>query len=501
MGESFFGFNVALRGLFTAQRSLDVVNHNLNNVNTPGYSRQQSVQMASRPITLYDGTGMLGTGADVIGVQRVRDEYLDFKYWSENITMGEWRAKKEALSDVEATFNEPSDSGYTTIMNDFYNTLQELSKDPSNAAIRSVVRQKGVTLTKYFNSTATHFEKLQKDVNYKIRMKVEEINAYATQIQQLNKQIYSTELDGSTANDLRDQRTLMVDTMSKIANIEVNEVVAGKLPSGKDDKHLVISISGKALVDHFDVFKLVGAQRTVSQAVNAEDVPNLCEVQWADGNTLIIRGGELRGYLDIRDGNEGLIGPNGITSPLYKGIPYYQKKMNEFVRTFARAFNEGYIDANGNGTIDIGEDEKGHTDGFGLKGSTGIRFFTILGDNGLPVDNVEFLNGAATTVDIYNRYSIVTAKNFTVNEDVMTDYNSIAASDTAEQAGNINILGNLLDMRHNPKMFGEGTPEDFMKSLVATLGVDSQQAGNYIDNQAAIVNQIVIEGFLIRVCQ
>ena len=491
MSESFFGLNVAIRGLFTAQRSLDTVNHNLNNVNTPGYSRQRAVQVAARPMALNDGTGMMGTGSDVVSVDRVRDEYLDFKYWSENITMGEWQAKSEALDDMEAIFNEPSDSGFTTILNDFYNSLQELGKDPSSAAVRALVKQKGVTVAKYFNNVAANFEKLQADINYRIKTKVEEVNSYATQIQQLNRQIYIAELDGNAANDLRDQRTLLVDKLSKIVNIEANEVVAGKLPNGKDDKRFVITISGKALIDHFEVSKLAVVQRSAAQQVNAEDVSGLYQVQWADGNSLNIKSGELRGYLDVRDGNEGQTGPNGIASPDYKGIPYYQKKMNEFVRTFAMAFNEGFIDADGDGAISAGEDGAGHADGVGLDGSSGIRFFTFLGSDKQPVDSTTFLNGQITTAGIYAQYANITAKNFSVSEDVLNDYNTIAAADASGEVGNINVLNNLLDMRHDPDMFSEGAPEDFMKSLVSTLGIDSQQAANYESNQKVIVNQIV----------
>lgn len=490
MSESFFGLNIAVRGLYTAQKSLDVVNHNLNNVNTPGYSRQQAVQVAARPMALYDGTGMMGTGSDISGVKRVRDEYLDFKYWSENINMGEWEAKQEVLADVEVTFNEPSNSGFTTIMNDFYSSLQELAKDPSSTAVRSLVRQKGVTLTKYFNSTAAHFEKLQEDVNYRIQTKVEEVNSYATQVQQLNRQIYIAELDGNSANDLRDQRTLLVDKMSKIVNIQANEVVAGKLPSGMDDKHFVITISGKAIVDHFDISKLAIVQRNNSQKVNSEDVDNLYEVGWADGNSLNVKGGELRGYLDLRDGNEGVTGPNGIVSPNYKGIPYYQKKLNEFVRTFAMAFNEGYIDSDGNGTISASEDLQGHADGVGLNGIGGIRFFTYTATDKLPVNSTTFLNGAVNTASIISQYSNITAKNFTVSAEVQNDYNAIAAADTTGEVGNIDVLNSLLKTRQNTKMFAEGAPEDFMKSLVATMGVDSQQAQNYQANQDVIVKQI-----------
>jgi len=109
LAESFFGLNIAVRGLFSAQRNLDTVNHNLNNINTPGYSRQQAIQVAARPMALADRTGMMGTGSDVISVRRIRDEYLDFKYWSENVSNGEWKAKKEVLADIEVTFNEPGD--------------------------------------------------------------------------------------------------------------------------------------------------------------------------------------------------------------------------------------------------------------------------------------------------------------------------------------------------------------------------------------------------------
>ncbi len=496
MAESFFGLNVAVRGLFSAQRSLDTVNHNLNNINTPGYSRQQAVQIASRPMALADGTGMMGTGSDVTGVKRIRDEYLDFKYWSENLSYGEWTAKKEVLSDLEVTFNEPSDSGFTTIMSDFFNSLQELGKDPSSAAVRSLVKQRGVTLVNYFNSMASHLEEMQKDVNYRIQTKVEEINSYATQIQQLNRQIYITELDGNTANDMRDQRTLLVDKLSKLINIDANEVVAGYTPDGREDRHFVITISGKALVDHFSISKLALEQRSTADKVNKEDIGNLYEVKWADGNKLNIKGGELRGYLDVRDGNEGYVNPdNGAVSPNYKGIPYYQKKLNEFVRTFARAFNEGYIDADGDKAFDAGENGTGHAAGYGYNSAVnGIRFFTMTGESRLPVSSADFLSGAADPNDpaqVYDMYEKITAKNFSISSDILNDYNLIATSDITGEAGNIEILNKLLGFRKDTDMFSEGAPEDFMKSLIATLGIDAEQAGNYSDNQQIVVNQII----------
>ena len=115
-----------------------------------------------------------------------------------------------------------------------------------------MVRQTGETVTKYFNSLSSYFEELQNDLNHQIDTKVSEINSLGLQIQQLNKQIYTSELDGNLANDLRDRRIVLIDKLSQIINIDVNEVVTGKLLNGEDDRRMVITISGKAFIDHFD---------------------------------------------------------------------------------------------------------------------------------------------------------------------------------------------------------------------------------------------------------
>jgi len=484
MRSSFFGFNVAVNGLYTAQKNLDVINNNINNVNTPGYSRQQTVQRATRPLNIFDGTGMVGTGSEVIGVERIRDEYLDTMYWSENITFGEWDTKRTLLSELEATFNEPSNSGFTTIMDEFFKSLQELAKDPSSEAVRALVKERGVTLAKYFNDLATRFEELQVDINDRIEATVERINSIGAQIQQLNKQIYTMELDGSIANELRDQRTLLIDELSRYINIDAHEVVVGKLPSGRDDVRMVITISGKAFIDHFSFSKLALIQR--ENKLNDEDVPNLFDIGWEDGNSLKIKGGALKGYLDVRDGNAG---ENG--SPVYNGIPSYIKKLNRFVQTFAMAFNEGFIDLDNSGSIEDSEKGTGHVDGYGIgSADTGIRFFTMLGDGNKSISSDDFIDGASSVSDIAARYSHITAKNFAVSSDILEDFNKIATSDTPGEVGNIRNLSELLQLRNNDQMFTEGAPEDFMKSVITTLGVGSQQAVRISANQEVIVKQI-----------
>lgn len=505
---TFMGMEIAMRGLYSSQRGMANVSHNVDNTNTPGYSRQVINQKAARPMLVASSAGMLGMGSDVVSVDRVRDTFLDEKYWSESQYYGEWSVKDTILSDMQAVYNEPSESGFTKIISDFYSVLQQLSTNPSDLGIRNAAKEKGIMVAKYFNSVAAHFDHLQEDLNNMIYAKVSEVNTLADQIQNLNLQIYNFEVMGNNANDLRDQRTYLVDKLSRLINCSAYEVETGLLlPNGKPETRFVVTISGKALVDHQYVVHLKCENR--EQKLNAEDLNNLYEVSWEDGNKINIKSGELKGYLDMRDGNDGQIGLNGVDySPDCKGIPYYQRKMNEFVQVFARTFNEGIIDADGDGDLDK---INGHVDGY-LRSSIdgdppgGIRFFTMLDDEGKPMSSADFeamINAQAAAAGItddpttpYDErlvwgYRNLTARNFSISFDVGSNpVENICVSDTAGQAGNNNNLKSLLEMRHNTYMFMEGSGEDFIKTLISTLGVDGQQYAIYMGTQEGIMQQI-----------
>lgn len=503
MRSSFFGLNVAITGLYAAQRNLDTVGHNLSNINTEGYSRQENIQRASRAMLTYNGSGMVGTGTEVVSTVRIRDAYLDYKYWSENISLGEWEVKSTQLTELERLFNEPSQNkaGFNAIMDSFFNAISDLSKNPSDLSARRVVINRGVSMAKYFNSIATHLEKLQSDLNESVKLKVDEINALASQIAQLNQKIHTFEVGGDVANDLRDQRGVLVDKLSKIINIDVNEVVVGKLPNGENNTHFVITVSGKALVDHVNGYKLEVVQR--DKKINVEeDIDRLYDVRWEDDNILEITGGELKGYLDMRDGNEGLDQGNG-QSPRFKGIPFYIRRLNEFVRKFALAFNEGIVQTAG-GTDSWIKEHAGHADGYGMQkpgttvNPTGIRFFTMtrwsnIDNKTTELTSDEFIDNAETVDDIVKRYKMITAKNFSVSGDLLNqqygEYNLAASLDSGLGEDNSNLL-NFLDMRENSHLFSEGTPEDYMTSLIATLGIDSQQAAQFFSSQENLTSHI-----------
>lgn len=256
MSSTFQGLNTSLNGLYTSQTALYVTNNNISNANMPGYSRQVIEQTACTPMSSYQGTGMIGSGSEVVAVTQVRDEFLDYRYWDENSSLGEWEVKSSYLSEIEKTLGEPSDYGYTTIMNGFYNAMEELSKDSSSGASRALVEQTGETVCEYFNVTASNLLEIQQDINNGIKIKVDEINSLAKQISDLNEQIYTSELNGDNANGLRDQRVLLIDELSKLVDIESSEVAVGTLQNGEEECYLQITLNGSYLVNNSQSYEL-----------------------------------------------------------------------------------------------------------------------------------------------------------------------------------------------------------------------------------------------------
>lgn len=508
---TYMGMEIAMRGLYSAQRGMANVAHNIDNTNTPGYSRQVLNQTSARPLLVANSAGMMGMGSDVVSIDRMRDTFLDEKYWSESQYLGEWSVKNTIIEDMQTIYNEPSDNGYTKIISDFYGGLQTLSTDTSDLSARAMVKERGVAVAQYFNSVAVRFEHLQEDMNNMVNAKVEEINGIADQIKDLNLQIYNFEVMGNKANDLRDRRGHLVDKLSRLVNCSAYETETGlKLPNGEKETRFVVTISGKALVDHEKATHLKCESRDTK--LNEEDIDNLYNVSWVDGNKLSLKAGELKGYIDMRDGNDGIVGINGEKSANTKGIPYYQRKMNEFVRTFAMSFNEGIMDNDGDGALDKID---GHIDGYtrdSVGGDTpsdpsGIRFFTIVDSYGDYMSSEDFKDQALAyaermgivddpaTTDIDERlvagYQTLTAKNFSISFDVETDpTNNISASANPGEVGNNENLNALIQMRHNTHMFMEGAPEDYIKTLVSSMGVDGQQYEQYLSIQEGITGQL-----------
>ena len=131
--SSFLGLNIALKGLYASQNSIYVVDHNISNADTEGYSRQISNQKASAPLKVNSSSGMLGTGVDSTTATRIRDLFLDKRYWNQNANYGEWNIKSSSLSQLESIMDETSEDGLSGVLSEFSSSLEELYKDAESS--------------------------------------------------------------------------------------------------------------------------------------------------------------------------------------------------------------------------------------------------------------------------------------------------------------------------------------------------------------------------------
>lgn len=302
MQSTFFGLNIGQTGLYAYKAALDTTAHNIANTETEGYTRQVMGQKAGKAIKMNNTYGMAGAGVDVTGVVQLRDEYFDIKYWKNNLMLGEYATKSHYMNELQNYFNEINLEGFTTTFNYMHDSLLELQKNPSSETVRTQVINYAKSLTEYFNSMSYNLKSIQKECNFEIRNKIDQINSTAQQIAALTKQINTLEVGGAAANDLRDQRALLVDELSEIANISVNEKVVGQ---GVGVTSYVVKIDNQILVDteSYNQLKVVPREKTVNQ----NDAEGLYDVVWSNGQTFDLGsatlGGTLKALYEIRDGN------------------------------------------------------------------------------------------------------------------------------------------------------------------------------------------------------
>lgn len=508
MPSIFAGLNISKMGLFAQQRSLHTISHNIANANTEGYSRQRVDFHATSPEQLPGSYGMIGTGVDVDAAKQIRNEFLDFSFRGENAKLGHYEIYDDVLKNIESVFNEPSDASFSKLMDNYYASLQELNKSPENLTVRALVRQRGIALSEGIQNMAESLKKMQRDTNFEMGVAVTDINGYAQQISSLNKIIYNSELTGGKANDVRDQRNLLLDKLSNLTKLDYYE---------DNQNRFHVMINGHEVVNHFSYDELEKIPRTVRN--NEDDVDGLIDLKWKSGADFRTSEGKIAAITEMRDNIEGS----------NKGIPYYVDKLNEFIDTLASEMNNI------------------HSQGFGLNATTGVNFFTFsdkttadynayflsMGLNdGPPLDvTSSVFQGIDTTTvpmtnDIQDKNAEIMRSNMnnilknnpdyakksvkliqgkyyvtdrlkadqvTISRDIDLDLNKMAAAD------NSNTLpgkgANALKMagsRHNVKLYDWGSPDDFIKSLVTNLGVDKQEATRVFANQGVQIKQLTV---------
>ncbi len=315
MPSQFFGLNIAYTGLLASNAALNTTANNIANVQTEGYSRQQVSQQAASALRVFQTYGCAGAGVETLAIERVRDEFYDGRYWDNNAKVGEYSQKQYYMTQIETYFDDNGkNAGFKTIFDQLMITgLEELMKNPDDATAKSQFVGYAGALTEYFNGVAGNLEKLQKDVNQEIKLKVDEINSLAGEIATLNKQINTIELTGVKANELRDRRTVLIDQLSEIVDVEVREtpIVDTNNPERETgaNRYIVKIAGGQILVDDSEYNGLECVARESYEKVNQTDIDGLYEIYWENGQKFNLynaaMGGALKGLVQMRDGNNG----------------------------------------------------------------------------------------------------------------------------------------------------------------------------------------------------
>lgn len=229
MQSTFSGLNTMVNGIYTQRLGLNTVGHNISNSNTEGYSRQTAHAAATPSSEVYTlaGASQVGNGSTVTSVIRARDIYADRQYWKENSTDGYYNGKANNYAKIESIFNDSDNSGVQNAMEKFYQAWQDCSTTASSDTSRQNVINAGQNFAQSLQIAAKQTKEQIDSLYDDISLSVVKMNRLMGQVVELNKNIAGIEATGAHANDLRDQRDLIVDQLTSMTDITVYESANG----------------------------------------------------------------------------------------------------------------------------------------------------------------------------------------------------------------------------------------------------------------------------------
>jgi flagellar hook-associated protein 1 len=290
MASSFAGIEIGKRSLMAHTESITTAGHNISNAGTEGYSRQRVEIKAFDPIYRPDLTraetpGQIGQGAVAESISRVRDEMLDQRITSQAGEETYWAARDKYYSMIEKVYNEPANISVRSNMDKFWESWQELSKNPESQAARQAVVTRGETLTDSIQQRWKSLAGIGTLLNGDIESTVKQVNDYAKQIANLNGEIVRSKAMGDNPNDLLDRRDALVEKLSGLVNITSDH---------RDSDEFMIHVDGHVLV-----------QGHIARGFNVEPVTDnngYSKIIWSDtGNDAVITGGTLGALVELRD--------------------------------------------------------------------------------------------------------------------------------------------------------------------------------------------------------
>ncbi|PZE19362.1 flagellar hook-associated protein FlgK [Paenibacillus xerothermodurans] len=485
MRSTFGGIEISKRSLFTQQAALHTTGHNIANANTKGYSRQVVNMVAARPIEYpglmrSDVPGQMGQSVEFDHIKRIREKFLDNQFQNENKNLGDWSIRKDTLDKLESIINEPSDTGVRQTIEGFWNAWQELSKSPENTTARVLVKERALAMTDAFNQTARQLKDLSNDLTENIGVKVTEANQIINEVAKLNEAIFRVEGLGDDANDLRDQRDLLVDGLSKIININYTEEARG-YTIRMGNTQLVAGNQPAAPLTTAGIQAAAAAGGNLNSGeiygmIQSRDYYVANYQYQLDSMLSTLVQGDMKvtlpaGMVVPQGATLNVVQPDGTSLPQQFGGPTIgERTLANSTEVIVKGFN--------------GLHELGYTGAAGL--TSGIPFFSMK-------------PGAAG----------FTAESVTVNPAIVSDVTNVSTStrtyldtDGIEKVvkGNNEMALLIAGLRNtrvgfDPNATGrpalkDGTLDEFFRSIVGSLGVQAQEANRQATNQQMLVDQV-----------
>ncbi len=290
MGSTFSGIELGKRSIMANTDAISTAGHNISNANTEGYSRQRVQMKEFDPLYKPDlerteRAGMIGQGIDVQSINRIRDEMLDQRITSLQNQESYWDTRSKYYTMIEQIYNEPDEVSVRSNMDKFWEGWQELSINPESQAARQAVVTRGESLTNAINSKWENLMGVASIINSDIEATVKQVNSYANQIASLNSEIVRSRGMGDNPNDLLDRRDLLVDKLSKLANITTDN---------RDSDEFMVHIDGRVLVQ--------GGVARNFELVSVTDNNGYDKLVWNDTKEdAFISGGTLGALIELRD--------------------------------------------------------------------------------------------------------------------------------------------------------------------------------------------------------
>jgi len=427
-------FDIASSGISAQRLAIEVTGENIANVNTEGYSRQQ-VMMENKPVTTANGFG-LGTGVQIAEVRRSYDGMLQMQLVNGNSSYQESLTRQQALEQIEPSFNEITADGLGKAMENYFGAWQDLSTNPSGTAERQALLSRSQVLVDTFHQVDSTLAGVAQTSDNNLVGITAELTDNARNLALVNTQILATMSVGGNANELLDQRDLLLRKMSEKVEITTSLASDGTasvtLPGGEQ---LVAGTSYATIYTNLN-------GGTATNDILITGVGNPPPAKNPGGDTVVAAAGgggslhgTLGGTLEIRD----------------TVIPEYRSQLDEMANKLVTVVNAQ------------------HSQGYGLDGTTGNNFFDPAGVTAAGIK----LDGALTSAK--------------VSAGLPTGTDPIPTS----SGNNVNAL-KLADLGSSSVAFstGNATFAGFYRAMVGKVGVDTEEVQNLSTQGAAFLKQL-----------